>query len=265
MPDWVGIETEQKEQDFRGLLRIHVTACRGILSRQRRPQPYLFMDLHGGPGDLLYRGHAFPGSPLIALEELCGAGLLYETWHWERNQKTATDLRHAITKADDQRAATVLPMAFERGLPDWLEQQGRQPWRHGLVYSDPIGDPIPVDALNAVALQFPKVDLLAYVSATNQYKRANAAGVGHGRRLSEDVQAIKKECALIRTAHRAEQYTFVLWSNWVDFPIWSKRGFHRLDSPTGREILEVLDWTKQELRERRNSQLPFDEGGDDDA
>jgi hypothetical protein len=257
--DWISAETEQKERDFRGLLYMHVLACRGILSRRPRAMPYLFMDLHGGPGDLVYpgNGHAFPGSPLIALEELNKAALPYETVHWEKNQATATDLRYAVARYDLRRAASVRPMAFEEGLSAWLKQRGRQPWRYGLVYSDPIGDPIPVAALNAVAGQFPRVDLLAYVSATNQYKRANANGVGHGRRLSEDVQAVNKQFVLIREKRRAEHYTFILWSNWDHLPDWRKRGFHRLDTDAGKEILEVLDCTKEELRERRNTPLPF--------
>ena len=257
MADWISAETEQKERDFRGLLRLHVTVCRAILGRQRHPQPYLFMDLHGGPGDLVYRSHAFPGSPLIALNELNEAGLLYETWHWERNPTTATHLRLAVARADHQRAASVQAMAFEQGLPEWLKGQRRQPWRLGLVYSDPIKEPIPVEALNTIAQQFPKVDLLAYVSATNQYKRANANGVGHGRRLAEDIQAVNKSTVLIREQRRAEHYTFILWSNWVDLPAWTKRGFHRLDSPRGQEILAVLDNTQKELRELRNTPLPF--------
>ncbi len=37
---WVGKETERKEQDFRGLLHIHIPACKSILSRYPRSSPF---------------------------------------------------------------------------------------------------------------------------------------------------------------------------------------------------------------------------------
>jgi hypothetical protein len=256
--EWVSPETEQKERHYRGLVRIHARICKAILAKQRRPLPYLFADLHGGPGNLPRPNGAgtFLGSPLITLDELVGAQLPYQTWHFEHDIIVADRLAQAIPGHDQLGRAQVWSEPFEQGVPRLLERLGRQPWRYGLIYSDPISDPIPVDALNLIAKQLLRVDLLAYVSATNQYKRANANGQGHGRRLADDILAVDKAQVLIRKPHRAEQYTFILWSNWVSYPDWKKEGFYKLDSPQGREILEVLDCTKKELHARRNTPLP---------
>src|SRR5690606_1412606 len=52
-------ETETKERDFRGLVGgIHARVCASIMSRGRH-SPYLYVDLHGGPGVLEYNGREF--------------------------------------------------------------------------------------------------------------------------------------------------------------------------------------------------------------
>lgn len=251
---WISAETEQKERHFRGLLRTHIGACKAILGRRRGSLPYLFMDLHGGPGNLEFQGRAFLGSPLIALEELTEARLDYQTLHFECASRDAGLLAQAVS---EWARARVYPTRFEHGIDPWLDANGYQPFRYGLVYSDPIKDPIPVETFNLIAKRLPRVDLLAYVSATNQYKRANANGVGHGRRLAEDIQAINKRRVLIREPRRAEHYTFILWSNWDGLFDWKRAGFHRLDSGRGQEILAVADNTKRELHDKRNTPLPF--------
>jgi hypothetical protein len=254
---WISAETWQKEDDFRGLLRLHLPACRGILSRHPSWPPYLYMDLHGGPGWLSYKGGPqFAGSPLIAVQEILEAGLQADTLHFEHDPAIAHQLHSALYDSLME-STTVCPERFEDGVARWLAEHGRQWNRLGLVYSDPIGDPIPVDTFNLLARQLPMVDLLAYVAANNQYKRANGAGYGHGRRLTDDIAAVNKRRVLIRTATTAKQYTFILWSNWDRLPEWSKRGFRRLDSPSGQEILAVLDCTQKELHAQRNVPLPF--------
>lgn len=62
---WISAETENKEADCRGILRMHVDICKGIIRRRGGP-PYLYVDLYAGPGHLEYRGRRFLGSPLIA-------------------------------------------------------------------------------------------------------------------------------------------------------------------------------------------------------
>jgi hypothetical protein len=251
---WISAETEQKERHFRGLLRTHIGACKAILGRRRGSLPYLFVDLHGGPGNLEYKGRTFPGSPLIAREELAEACLTCETLHFECAARDAELLGQALRGWPEAR---IYQSRFEQGIVPWLDGNGYQRFRYGLVYSDPIKDPIPVETFNLIAERLPRVDLLAYVSATNQYKRANANGAGHGRRLADDVQAINKRRVLLREPRRAEHYTFILWSNWDGLFDWKRAGFHRLDSGRGQEILAVADNTKQELHAKRNTPLPF--------
>lgn len=254
---WISAETEQKERHFRGLQRTHAGICKGIFAKLRSPLPYLYIDLNGGRGNLEYKGRVFPGSPLIAREELDTADLPYRALHFECVPSEADLLEKALADRGWP-PGSVQRIRFEEGVPLWLDGLGRrEAWRFGLVYSDPINDPIPVATFNLIAARLPRVDLLSYVSATNQYKRANANGAGHGRRLAEDVQAVNKRYALIREPRRAEQYTFILWSNWDQLFDWKREGFYRLDSGRGQEILTVADNTIKELHDKRNTPLPL--------
>lgn len=264
---WISAETEPKEADFRGILRMHVPICKSILSRYGGP-PYLYVDLYAGPGNLEYEGDQFPGSPLIAQDELTKAGLEYESVHFERDPAVAGALEEALLVPrsllwwPDPDNTHVLTEACQVGFPRWLAKTGRQSHRHGLVYADPIRDEIPVGLLNRAAELMPKVDLLSYVSAT-QYKRRRGGdlkrnGTSALPLLSDHISAVNKRFAVIRRPRGPWQFTFVLWSNWERLPEWTAAGFYRLDSDGGRQILDQLNLTGPEHHQRVNTPLPFD-------
>lgn len=259
--DWISAETEPKEGDFRGILSMHVTICKGILSRRSASLPYLYVDLYAGPGHLEYQGRSFLGSPLIAQELLTRAGLANEAVHFERDPQVAERLRDALwmpaslLDVPDSTSAPIFVEPCQEGFVRWLGNNGRQPDRYGLVYSDPIHDEIPHELLNQAAYYLPKVDLLSYVAAT-QYKRRR--GVDHDRPyLADHISAVNKRVVLIREPIGRWHWTFILWSNWVQLPEWERRGFYRLDSPNGARILERLNLSERESRERANTPLPF--------
>lgn len=239
---WISDETERKEQDFAGLLAMHMRICKSILDRSGGP-PYLYADCHAGRGNLEYGGRLFLGSPLIAQQTATKTGLAYEAIHFEQDRNEALLLHEAL-----RYSAPVIVDSCERGLPRWLTSTCKDAGkRFGLVYADPIGKEIPVGLLSAVARALPKTDILAYISGT-AYKRRN--GVRPGPRLLDDVTAVRqagKSTVLIRKPSGRQQWTFVLWSNWVDFPQWERRGFYRLDSEIGRSIAEYINYSRGEL------------------
>lgn len=261
--DWVSNETEQKEQDFRGILGMHVSICKGILSRNAAAS-YLYTDLHAGRGHLEYGGRRFDGSPLIARDILSRSGIRHETLHYERDTTEAAFLIHALTDRSstlfdfgDEQAYPVCIEPFQEGFDRWLDQRGFQPNTYGLIYSDPIRDEIPHELLNKAAKNLPRVDLLAYVAGT-QYKRRRGAAAPRGVELpylSDHIKAIDKRHVLIRQPLGQWQWTFLLWTNWTSFPDWEQRGFYRLDSPQGKRIVERLDFSEKEQHERANTPL----------
>jgi len=248
---WVSAETEQKEHDFRGILTMHASICRGIFRRQSIVRPYLYVDLYAGPGRLEYNGHQFDGSPLIARDVLTKARIPYEALHYERDPGEAERLTRALAG----RSGPVYAETCQEGFARWLDEHEYQRDRYGMVFSDPIRDEIPHDLLNHAAKRLPRVDLLSYVSAT-QYKRRRGGDPSRPF-LADHIGAVDKRVALIREPVGAWHWTFVLWSNWTRLPQWEARKFHRLDSPEGASILNRLDLSKKEQRQDRTSAAPY--------
>lgn len=268
---WISAETEAKENDFRGLLRMHAKICGGIFRRWPPRKPYLYVDLYAGPGLLPYEGREFDGSPLIAREVFAKAGIPYEAVHFEQDEDVAAQLAEKLwtpksivdTTFADPEDAQIIVGRCQDEFPCWLARQGRQRDRYGLVYADPVKDEIPHEVLNCAARVMPKVDLLSYVAAT-QYKRRRGEDLhrnGHTALplLSDHIRAVDKKYAVVRTPRAQNQYTFVLWSNWENFPEWTNRGFYSLDSPSGQSILEKLTMTRAERFDKYQMPLPFEE------
>lgn len=271
---WISTETEQKERDFRGVLDMHITICKALI-QQRRAQPYLYADLYAGPGHLEFNGRHFLGSPLIAQELLTRAAIPYEAIHFEKDPEVAGRLSEALwvpttlLETPDPKTSPIFTEAFETGFPRWLAKTGHQAERYGLIYSDPINDEIPHELLNEAAELLPRVDILSYASA-NQYKRRRGQDLKRNGStelpiIGDHIRAVNKRIALIRKPLGAYQWTFILWSNWVHMPVWTNRGFHRLDSPDGQQILDRLNLTEREQREKANDPLPFPLSGDKGA
>jgi len=130
--DWISAETEGKEADFRGILAMHATLCKGIMRRQGA-SPYLYVDLYAGPGHLEYRGRRFLGSPLIAQDILTRAGFAYETVHFERDPEVAARLAEALwtptslLDCPDAESAPIYAEDFRTAFPRWLDKAGHQP------------------------------------------------------------------------------------------------------------------------------------------
>lgn len=268
---WISAGTEAKEAHFRGVLSMHITICKAIM-RRSPGAPYLYADLYAGPGELEFNGRQFLGSPLIAQDLLTRAGVPHRAIHFEKDPDVAARLAESLwvptslVDIPDEHTAPIYNEAFQDGLPQWLADAGHEPGQLGLMYADPIRDEIPWREFNQVAEAMPKVDLLSYVSAT-QYKRRRGSdlklnGSTDKPLLSDHIRAVNKRIALIRRPLEAWQWTFVLWSNWVEMPAWEQKGFYRLDSEAGQRVLRQLDHTAREQREKANTPLPFEaEGG----
>lgn len=264
-PDpWISAETEAKEEDFRGILNMHVTICKGIFSRNQVP-PYLYVDLYAGPGNLKFKGRQFLGSPLIAQDILTRAGIAHHTVHFEKDAEVAARLAEALwvptslLDSPDANTAPIHVTSCQEGFAEWLDKNGHESLRYGLIYSDPIRDEIPHELLNKAAHYLPKVDLLSYVAAT-QYKRRRGQDQRRNGQsdlpfLSDHVGAVDKRVVLIREPRAANHYTFVLWSNWADLPEWERRGFYRLDSDRGQRVMEQLNLSKREHHAKYNQPL----------
>ena len=141
-------------------------------------------------------------------------------------------------------------------MPEYCEAPSTN-FKFGVLYSDPNGVPN-LDMLKQVAQTqcFEKLDIVINLSAT-AIKRtlgsSNSAHSKHTKNLVQYIKEINKKHWLIKEPFvdgcqktTNMQWTFLIGTNWTDFPKFKKLGFHAIDSDRGQEILHYLNFTRKE-------------------
>jgi hypothetical protein len=260
--------TPEKQQDFQRLATIIFGAISGIVTRYRYVSPRaVAIDLNAGPGD-------YPnclGSPLITLEAARKFQLPLDLHLCEADQGVAARLRETLesfgllspTQEDglmlrsqdprDAITAWIWPESYQTAWPKIVRtilrrQEGRV---YGLIYSDENGSEPPFALLREAAERLERVDLISHVSATNLKRLIGARYRGNEVRLSEQMLRLGKRFWLIREPRRQHQWTFLLGTNWDNFPEYTKAGFFDSTSARGRNI---ICWLSYSERERLNNE-----------
>jgi hypothetical protein len=245
--------TPDKQDVLRGIL---TPLCRSIwpalIKKGRANPPVVMFDLTAGDGrcEVTKEGK---GSPLIMCDQLTAANLDYRAWFIERDPISYQQL--ALTCRGNPWASVI--NADSDWSPAWspgYEYLCSRTDAVGLIYADPTGATVPLVGINSI-LQAPAarmIDVLINISATST-KRVDAP------RIEDIVDAIpRKRYWLIREPQGQFQWTFLIGSNWGDFPEWRKRRFARLSSTEGREWLRRATLTAKEEASIHQATLPFD-------
>lgn len=201
-----------------------------------RAPAYQYIDITAGCG-----WNEIPdcrGSPLVFLDEVRKASVLYQAQFIEREEQNALLLREKV--ADHSRVICgnneeVLPVIV-RKLP---------PKSFGLVYCDPNGEP-PFDLLAKIS-QLPTMrfmDILIHCSANYikwffQFR---------GRRLYDQLAFINKEYWIVQAPHGNKQWTFLLGLNKDCIEEMRHLGFYYLDDPKAQYIVEKLNLPRYEQK-----------------
>lgn len=239
-------ETAQKQEDFTKIIGKEVNVCDRIFKKYPQfKDGFWYFDLYGGCGSWRFNGKVGDGSPIIFRDTADEVGIPYEARAFEKEPQLAKELMEHIGVRENFK---VYNDKFEEKLIPWLSKTKLRKFQYGLAYADPPGTPIPVRAFQLFAEKLPKVDLLAYIAATN-YKRVRGANPD-APYLEDHVNSIDKKYKLIREKSGAFEFTFILWTNWVDWNDYKSIGLYRLDSPKGQEILRELNFSKKERGEK---------------
>ena len=266
--------TADKAQAFRAILQMQMIIARAVIQKislKYTPLPYLYLDLTAGPG---YSDphRRIKGSPLIFLElanqplpigrskDKFKAPVPFEAYFFEKDAAFAAQLETEI--------APFQASSYCQGLTvhcaDYTDPTTGacrlwttpQKYRYGLIYVDPSGDLPDFDTLACLAERFPRVEILIHIAAAIVKRRSQAHNIPE--RLVDLIGKIPKPHWLIRKARRGDkhQWTFLMGTGDNElFKGLKREQFHPVDSPEGRRILEQLNYTQQELFERRQPRL----------
>ena len=263
--------TPLKQQHFGVIMQTICGVIRSIIRKHAYAVPWCaYIDLNAGLGyyddevyhDLFQKG--LLGSPLIALQAARAQQVLLHGFLVDQDPGAIASLMQALVTygglhrqeatqpavfADSPQTAhlCVCPGASASYLPlilsclRWWEDSGRL---YGVIYSDVNGGSVPFGELAAYSHAAPLVDILLHLSGTHR-KRVHS--VHHNRPpLVEMVPTIKKDFWYVRRPYNREQWTFLLGTNWDQFPRFERQGFVRADSPEGRAIMHRLSYPQGE-------------------
>ena len=238
--------TPTKDAHFREILDVHIRCTRAILAKCEKKYPrwanpaYHYFDLNAGPGiDAAGR----MGSPMVFMDLIEQYQMNYRAILFEKDKKSATDL---ITSVGD-RAEVVIGDHLET-FPSYFNRVKKN--TYGLVYSDPSGNIPPFDLLGDWSSypSFARTDALIYISSAN-VKRALKSPTAHlCARLDELVALINKRFWIVREPQAKHQWTFLIGTNWIDFPAFERIGFFKTTSGRGQEIMRRLSYTNEERK-----------------
>lgn len=255
--------TPLKQQHFGIILEAHAEITKAILRKYPWATPYyLYFDMNAGPG--LYPDNT-SGSPIISTDVLQHLGMPFCGYCVEDNQATYERLCHTFRRVyapyEQQEAITkyLIPengrvllhhSPSHKAVEDFLALLKTWPYSYssmyGLVYHDPNGYP-EFETLQRCADTLPRTDILIHCQA-NIIKRCfhSPRHPSYDKRLDQLMQSIKKDYWLIREPYGRDQWTFLLGTNWTDFPEFRTIGFYKTASHEGKRILQKLSLKSEE-------------------
>ncbi len=232
--------TEVKQEHFKGLLDMHLKITRGIISRKEWTDPhYYYFDITAGPG--IYEGQ--DGSPIIFLKLVEAANITYKAVFIESDSERYNQLEKNI-ELYQQGNIKVHLGNHDNVLPQYFFGINKN--KYGLLYADPTGTLPPFELLGQMSQRYHRLDILINCSATNIKRERKSPKTDLKETLTDGLDKIDKQTWIVRSPVGKHQWTFLVGSNWMNFPEWKKQGFHRIESPIGQEILRNLNYTTDE-------------------
>lgn len=230
--------TTTKDDHFKQILNTHIKISKACINKhQWAGRNYYYYDLNAGMG-VDKEGRI--GSPLLFQRTADKYQLQYIAKYFEIKPKYCDILKQYVDND------SVICGDHHITFPQFFGLNGKT--NYGLVYSDESGH-IPPFELIAECFShsgFSMVDLLIYVSSAN-LKRALKAHNNH-KRLIDYINIINKKVWIVREPQAKHQWTFLLGTNWTNYPAFEKLGFYNINSTEGINIMYKLNYTNKERK-----------------
>lgn len=268
--------TKAKQESIRTIMDVHTRIVKKILSKPKTRSyadlSYLYLDMNSGPGNY----EDINGSPLVflntALENKINFTAILSEINSKHCKKLSQNLGCDKNESYLNMICSMLPDSNVFGYkigPDSLvvvcnennvntlesvktlytKHYNRKPY--GMVYVDPNNHEARFKELSSFFSHpsFRQLDVMFHISGTT-IKRLLSKNVTD--RLSDSISGINKKFWLIKKPETAWDWTFLLGTNWVDFPEFDSIDFVSVDSAKGQFYLDQVNNTRKEL-----AQLPY--------
>jgi three-Cys-motif partner protein len=249
--------TSVKQNDFEIIIKTHIkAACLGIIGKADNSwagNSYLYFDMNAGPG--FYNG--ISGSPIIFLNEAAKYDrTLFDVFLFESNELNFQQLKENIANChypkninirilNTDSSSDILKHVPSKGFP-----------KYGLIYSDPTGQVPPFETLAKISniTQCKKIDIVVNFAATTIKRIRGSHVCSESQTLKDYLSKINKQHWMVREPNSRHQWSFVIGSNWKDFPAFKKQDFHGIESKRGSSIFDFINYSKKEKTVERIKQ-----------
>lgn len=249
-----GPYTREKLRQFNIILQIHLAITNCVIRKNRFNTNYLYIDCTSGPGRYsLNDGTEVNGSPLVFLENAKRENIPYRAFFIEEVQAYYLQLTQSISVHPWLNVNTYhgtyqdfVEMVFTRVDDNQL----------GLIYIDPNNGLPDLEILRHIGQYRPRMELLLNLSATNIKRTREITRI----RLNDLINSTLKKVWLIRGTLPGDshQWTFLLGSQWNGFASkWESINMYSIDSTKGKERLETLNYTREELECLYQAKMPL--------
>lgn len=238
--------TPEKLDCFATIVHIHVAISMRVLRKhQFYPREYRYIDATAGPG--LVKELNRKGSPLLALDAISAAKCRARMDLIDVNPLAIVQLANEMLSRAHPGIVLKLHLGKYEEVSQELLRNKHDRNTIGLLYIDPPGTAVDADTVIDFAGEFPRMELLLCITATNM-KRIS-------RRPQEYLPA--KNHWLIRKPVSHFHWTFMLGSNCNLFDKFRHLDMYPITSVEGREIFDKCNLTAEELARSVQPPLPF--------
>ncbi len=227
--------TRLKQKNLKYFLEVYFCITKAILAKNKwANQKMFYADIFAGDGG----EENISGSPVIFENVNYDYKIPCSPIFIEENPVTVHRLESKIV-------SPVINNKNENILP-YISPLKNQ---YGLLYVDPNGDP-PFNLLSRFYQKrnTNKIDLLIYFSGTTIKRCLKAPSTKRNVNLKNNILSLPKKHWLIRSFVGKHQWSFLLGTNWIDFPKLKKIDFYKIDSKYGQNILNNINYTAKELK-----------------
>jgi three-Cys-motif partner protein len=240
--------TDTKQVHFKQIVSTLLAITEKIVKKNTWAYPtFQYYDLNGGPG---YNPEGSLGSPLIFCEVARQFNLNYQMHLFENNSISFNRLCKSVNNSPYQNGQFAIKYYNidhnEYSVPSLCTPP---PTQFGLIYNDPTGNMPSFEFLSTFSRIFPRIDILINCPCSTIKRTRKCSKVTNSKTLLQHLVNINKKYWLVREPHDKHQWSFVLGTNWANFPALEKIGLYKSHSEKGRQIIQVLNLTHKERQE----------------
>lgn len=240
-----GKDTEFKERGLQSAFSINMKVFNGLKAKVSYGSEwrYFHLDLNSGSG--INKDVGCIGSPLAFLEaaKIAGCGK-YFAGFCDTDESALAELmkRPGVSGNPDCFLFHGDNASLLEAYPSIISTFEKPKYAMGMVLSDPNGADIPLDGLEWLSREAPKIDLCLNWNST-QFKRNRGAFGDHRPTMEEAINRLGKQYWLIRQPMGRWQWTLLIGRN-MKIGEHPALGFYHLDSAKGQEIFRRCNFVK---------------------